>query len=97
MSPTDLPIFVICTSIVYHNFPCVKNFMRKLPSIVLESCSLSKGGEREGWFWRVEKMESDLESLLEHVFFLVCFLNFVIKSYIESPGDALRIPRKTTP
>jgi len=59
--------------------------MRKLPSIVFrESCSLSKSGEREGWFWRVEKMESDLESLLEHVFFLVCFLNFVIKSYIES-------------
>jgi hypothetical protein len=98
MSPTDLAIFVICTLIVYHNFSCVKNFMRKLPSIVFrESCSLSKSGEREGWFWRVEKMESDLESLLEHFFFGL-FPKFCDKElYRESPGDALRIPRKTTP
>jgi hypothetical protein len=71
--------------------------MRKLPSIAFrEPCSVSKSGEREGWFWRAEKMESDLESI--GTCFVGLFPKFCDKElYMESPGDALRIPRKTTP
>ena len=34
---------------------------------------LSISGEREGWFRRTEKMESGLESLLDHNFFWFVF------------------------
>ena len=47
---------------------------------------LSISGERGGWFWGAEKMESGVESPLESDF-LVCFLNFVIKNHEESLLD----------
>ena len=46
-----------------------------------EQYILSISGEREGWFWGAEKMESGLESPLESDFFP---LNFVIKNHEES-------------
>ena len=89
VSPTDSISSVLYTSMAYHNFPYVKKVMIQLPYIEFrERGSLSINGDREGWFWRTEKMKSGLESLLETDFFFSKFSNK--EPYRGSLANALR-------